>query len=140
MPQQSIGFLIWDVSRLVRTQFHNDERMSSMTLARAKALMRIALSEGIRQVELAEQLEIKPMSLVRVVDALVEEELIERRPDPKDRRAYQLHLLPKAEPEIEKIKIVGTEIWDAALQNIPKEDVEQMIKTLGAIHTNLMNK
>lgn len=140
ISQQSIGYLIWDVSRLVRKGFHNDPRMECLTMAKARALSRISYNQGIKQVELAEQLEIKPMSLVRVIDSLVEEGLIERRPDPADRRAYQLFLLPEADKELVKLKQVSNDIWAGALEGISESDVEQMISTLQKIHKNLLDK
>lgn len=140
MSQQSIGYLIWDVSRLVRKGFHNDPRMECLTMAKARALSRISFCEGIKQVDLAEQLEIKPMSLVRVIDALVEEKLIERRLDPGDRRAYQLYLLPDAQEELSKLKQVSNDIWGDALVGISQNDIDQMISTLQKIHQNLLSK
>lgn len=139
MSQQSIGYLLWDVSRLIRKGFHNDERMACLTMAKARALSRIAMNQGIKQVELAEQLEIKPMSLVRVIDALVEEGLVERRPDPCDRRAHQLYLLPAADAELDNLRQVSDDIWQEALEGIEAAEIEQMIKTLQKIHHNLLN-
>ncbi len=140
MSQQLIGYLLWDVSRMIRKEFNQDGRITCLTMAQARALVRISLHEGIKQVELAEQLEIKPMSLVRVIDSLVEEGLVERRPDPNDRRAYQLFLLPAAGVQLAKLNQLSCEIWSNALDGIPEQDVEHMTQTLQQIHANLLNK
>ncbi|KQH84279.1 MarR family transcriptional regulator [Vibrio furnissii] len=137
MTAPSIGYLLWDVMRLVRKQYQEESGANCLTIAQAKALSQIARYQGIKQVELAELLEIKPMSLVRVIDSLVEEGLVERRPDPKDRRAHQIHLLPDAEAQLVKIKAVSNRIWDEALQGLTPEAREQFISTLEHIHSNL---
>ncbi|MDW6003755.1 MarR family winged helix-turn-helix transcriptional regulator [Vibrio mangrovi] len=134
---QSIGYLLWDVTRLMRQQFQNDPRLSCITLSQAKALTQIYYHEGIKQVELAEMLEIKPMTLVRVIDSLVEEELIERRPDPNDRRAHRIYLQPKAEEQLKLVRLISQDVWSSALAGLPDEDIEQFIRTLKHIHHNV---
>lgn len=90
MTAPSIGYLLWDVMRLVRKQYQSEAGANCLTIAQAKALSHIARCQGVKQVELAELLEIKPMSLVRVIDSLVEEGLVERRPDQRSPRSSNL--------------------------------------------------
>jgi len=78
----SLGFLIGDVQRLMRRQFQQQLEGSCLTLAQARALVHIARSEGIRQVELADGLDIQPITLARQLDQLAENGLVERRSDP----------------------------------------------------------
>ncbi|MGI2870895.1 MarR family winged helix-turn-helix transcriptional regulator [Vibrio fluvialis] len=137
MTAPSIGYLLWDVMRLVRKQYQSEAGANCLTIAQAKALSHIARCQGVKQVELAELLEIKPMSLVRVIDSLVKEGLVERRPDPKDRRAHQIYLLPAADAQLVKIKSVSNQIWDEALKGLTAQDREQFISTLEHIHSNL---
>jgi DNA-binding MarR family transcriptional regulator len=137
MSQQPIGYLLWDVSRLVRKRFQDDPRLSCITMCQAKALACIHRHQGIRQVELAELLEIKPMTLVKTIDSLVEEGLVERRPDPKDRRAHQIVLTPEAEPQLEQVKRVSDDIWGGALSGLSTEEIDQFMRTLNHVHKNL---
>lgn len=137
MSQQSIGYLLWDVSRLVRRRYQEEEGLIGITLCQAKALAHIGRNQGIRQVELAELLEIKPMTLVRTIDSLVDEGLVERRPDPKDRRAHQIFLTPEAGPQLKKLRAVSDEVWSGILEGIPDNDIEQFMDTLKRIHKNL---
>ncbi len=137
MSTPSIGYLLWDVTRLVRKRYESESSSTCLTLAQAKALSHIACREGIKQVELAEILDIKPMTLVRVIDSLVEEGLVERRPDPKDRRAHLIYLLPAADEQLKKVKSVANRVWSEALDGISEQEVEQFIATLNHLHSNL---
>jgi len=137
MATPSIGYLLWDVTRLVRKRYEAESSCSCLTLAQAKALSLISRSEGIKQVELAELLEITPMTLVRIIDSLVEVGFVERRPDPKDRRAHLIYLLPAASDQLEKIKSASNRLWDEALEGISEQEKEQFIVMLERIHSNL---
>lgn len=137
MTTPSIGYLLWDVTRLVRKRYEAEAKSTCLTLAQAKALSHIACREGIKQVELAEFLEIKPMTLVPIIDSLVEAELIERRQDPTDRRAYLIYLLPAAQGQLEKIKGVSNRVWSDAFCGISEQDKEQFFAVLEHIHSNL---
>src|ERR1035437_8958339 len=116
--QESLGFLLSSVSRLMRQAFEQRIEGSLLSLAQARALVYIARNEGIRQVSLAELLEIQPISLVHLVDQLEKAELIERRPDRADRRAYQLFLTPAAAPQLAAIEQVITVIRADAFSDL----------------------
>lgn len=88
------GFLLSDVSRLMRRAFQSRLRDTDLTLAQARTLVHLSRREGLRQVELADLLEIQPINLARLIDQLTAKELVERRADPTDRRAYRLFLHP----------------------------------------------
>ena len=66
-------------------------------------LVRIDRSEGLKQSELAEILDLQPISLTRLLDRLADNGLIERRADPNDRRANRLYLTPAARPLLEQL-------------------------------------
>ncbi|GAA5647628.1 MULTISPECIES: MarR family winged helix-turn-helix transcriptional regulator [Vibrio] len=137
MGQIHVGYLLSDVWRLIRKRFHQDPNIQAMTLSQAKALNLISRHEGIKQVELADLLEIKPMSVVRVIDQLVSEGLVERRPNPNDRRAHLLYLKPAASEQLAIISSVGNTIWADALEGLSEEEKNQFIRTLNRIHHNL---
>src|SRR5512135_562162 len=122
--QDSLGFLIADVSRLMRHAFRQRLEGSSLTLAQARALVYVSRNEGIRQVELADILEIQPISLARLIDQLAEAKLVERRPDPADRRAYQLFLKPAAAAQLAAIEKVAAAIRADALAGIDRQQTE----------------
>lgn len=138
MGRQSVGYLLWDVTRMLRRRFQDDKQYTNLTFSQSKALALIHHHEGIKQVELAEMLDIKPMSLLRNIDALINQGLIERRPDPNDRRAHQIFLTPKATPQLEKIKSVTDNLWDEVLDGLSDEDIERFTHILSKIQSNLV--
>ena len=87
--RDGLGFLLADVSRLMRREFAQrmGGRLSSLTFAQARALVHLSRSEGLRQIELANLLEVQPITLARLIDQLDARGLVERRADPDDRRA-----------------------------------------------------
>lgn len=94
IPSRTLGFVLNDVARLMRKRFEQRARAASLGLTRAQAavLANLARQEGINQVSLAQILELEPITLARLLDRLQAASLIERRPDPKDRRAHLLYL------------------------------------------------
>ena len=137
MQKNSLGFLLADVSRLMRRAFEQRLQGSSLTLAQARALIYVSRNEGIRQVELADMLEIQPISLARLIDQLAEARLVERRPDPGDRRAYQLFLKPAAAAHLAAIEQVAAAIRADALSGIDKPQADALLLALNTMRTNL---
>src|SRR5258705_11616931 len=83
----TLGFLLHDVARLLRRRFEQNARDSGLTRSQWQVLAYLANNEGINQSGLADLLEIEPITLGRIIDKLQTRGLIERRPDPSDRRA-----------------------------------------------------
>ncbi|MNV11193.1 Transcriptional regulator SlyA [compost metagenome] len=133
----SIGFLIGDVQRLMRRQFQLQLEGSCLTLAQARALVHIARDEGIRQVELAERLDIQPITLARQLDQLAENGLVERRNDPSDRRAYQLYLTEAATPYLAMIKQASAAVHQRAIGELGEEATRSLCDSLKTLRTNL---
>ena len=80
-----------------------------MTRAQWAVLVRLDRSEGLNQSELAEMLDLQPITLTRLLDKLCDSGLIERRPDPDDRRAKRLFLTAAARPLLEQLSVLGEE-------------------------------
>lgn len=136
-PDEGLGFLLADVSRLMRQAFQRRLEGSALTLAQARALIYVSRHEGMRQVELAEMLEIQPITLARLIDHLAEQGLVERRPDPTDRRAYRLHLTPDAGPRLAAIREVTAGIRAEALRGLSPEEAALLTSALRRMHDNL---
>jgi len=100
----SMAFLISDVSRLMRRRFDERARQIGVTRAQWRTLGTLSRHEGINQGGLAELLEVEPITLCRMVDRLEEAALVERRRDPGDRRAWQIFLTPKALPLLDQLR------------------------------------
>jgi MarR family transcriptional regulator, transcriptional regulator for hemolysin len=126
-----------DVARMLRT--YADHRAAQFGITRAQwvVLVRLDRSEGLKQSELAEILDLQPISLTRLLDKLCDCGLIERRADPVDRRAKRLFLTPAARPLLEKLGALGEDLMATALSGVAPESVEQMIAQLGVVKENL---
>src|SRR5258705_415395 len=95
----TLGFLLHEVARLLRRRFEQNARGSGLTRSQWQVLAYLALNEGINQSGLADLLEIEPITLGRIVDKLQILGLIERRPDPSDRRGSGPPLSPPPLPQ-----------------------------------------
>lgn len=135
--QHELGFLLADVSRLMRKQFRAHAGEAGLTLAEARALVRVGRHEGIRQVELAELLEIQPITLVPLLDKLVGAGLVERRADPSDRRAHRLHCTRTAAARLAEIRRIVGAVEKRALAGVSAADQKTMLRVLESLRANL---
>src|SRR5947207_10841962 len=108
--QREFAFLINDVGRLLRTYADQQARQFGMTRAQWAVLARLEYAEGLKQSELAELLDLQPITLTRLVDRLCTNGLIERRADPSDRRAKRLHLTALARPLMDRLAELGQDM------------------------------
>jgi MarR family transcriptional regulator for hemolysin len=141
MPRPSInrefGFILNDVARLLRTYADYRAAQFGMTRAQWAVLARVDRAEGLNQSELAETLDLQPITLTRLLDKLCDSGLIERRPDPTDRRAKRLFLTPAARPLLERLGALGEETMANALNGVGGESVERMVSELAVVKENL---
>jgi MarR family transcriptional regulator for hemolysin len=133
----TLGFLLHEVARLLRRRFEQHARGSGLTRSQWQVLAYLAKNEGINQCGLAELLEIEPITLGRIADKLQTLGLIERHPDPSDRRVWLLHLTPAAHPKLEQLRKLGDVTRAEALAGVSEADTERLLKTLQALKTNL---
>jgi DNA-binding MarR family transcriptional regulator len=133
----TFGFLITDVTRLMRKHFDRRAVRFQMTRAQWRALKRLHYSEGLTQNELAEFLEMEPIAVGRVIDRLQKAGFVERRADPADRRCWRLHLLPKAHAVIDDMEQISQELFRQAQRGISAADMKTMIGVLGRMKSNL---
>lgn len=141
MPKQPItremAFTIMDVARLLKTYADQRARHCGISRAQWAVLVRIDRSEGLKQSELAEILDLQPISLTRLLDRLAENGLIERRADPNDRRANRLYLKPAAKPLLDRLSDVGADMMETVLEGLSATTIERMLKELGLVKDNL---
>ncbi len=116
-----------------------DARVQSLGLTQVqwRAIVHIARQEGCNQTILADQLEVKPITLTRLIDRLVEAEWIVRQPDPNDRRAVQLRLTEKARPLLKTLQEKSLLTRAAALQGVSEDEFEVLFNTLKKMKSNL---
>jgi MarR family transcriptional regulator, transcriptional regulator for hemolysin len=141
MPQQpttrEIAVNLMDVARMLRT--YADQRARQFGISRAQwvVLIRLDRSEGLKQSELAEILDLQPISLTRLLDRLAENGLIERRADPNDRRANRLYLTPAARPLIEQLGKLGLDMMETVLDGLDGKANERLLRDLALMKDNL---
>jgi MarR family transcriptional regulator for hemolysin len=100
-------------------------------------LVRLDRSEGLKQSELAELLDLQPISLTRLLDRLARNGLIERRPDPNDRRANRLYLTPAARPLLAELAALGHDMMETVLEGLDAGSHERLLRDLGVMKDNL---
>lgn len=137
MTTESLGFLLADISRLLRRSFQQRLEGNELSFMQARVLVHISRKEGVRQVELAELLELQPIALVHLLDQLAEMGLVERRVDPADRRAYQLFLTPAAAPHLSEIKQIGASLQTDMLRGLNKQQSALVMSSLRIVRDNL---
>src|SRR6202795_3265030 len=123
---REFAFMINDVARMLKTYADYKGAQYGVTRAQWAVLARLDRFEGLKQSELAEMLDLQPISLTRLLDRLCESGLIERRADPVDRRAKRLFLTPAAGPLLEKLGDLGEELMGTALSGVDRESVQHM--------------
>jgi DNA-binding MarR family transcriptional regulator len=136
-PDRSIGFLINDVARLLRRNFNRRVQSLGLTQAQWRAVAHLSRNEGMTQVELADLLEIQPITLTRLVDRMEAAGWVERRNHPLDRRAVQLYLAPKCAPILEQMHELATETIALAVAGLSTADQKRMLEDLQHMKRNL---
>ena len=134
---REFAFSIKDVARMMRTYADHKASQFGITYAQWVVLARLDRFEGLKQSELAEMLDLQPITLTRLLDRLCECSMIERRSDPNDRRANRLYLTPAARPLLEQLGILGDEVMETVLAGVEREAVEKMVAQLAIVKENL---
>lgn len=134
----SLGFLISDVSRLMRRRFDERAREVGATRAQWRTLTTLSRNEGLNQGALADLLEVEPITLCRMIDRLEESGLVERRRDPADRRAWQLFLTDKSKPILDDLRAMAEDLFDQVLHGISEPERAALSKSLQRMRANLL--
>lgn len=134
----SLGFLISDVSRLMRRRFDERARALGATRAQWRTLTTLSRNEGLNQGALADILEVEPITLCRMIDRLEESGLVERRRDPSDRRAWQLFLTEKSKPVLAELKSTADELIENVLTGMSQPVREALAASMNQMRGNLL--
>jgi MarR family transcriptional regulator for hemolysin len=129
LKKQLITQLV-ESSRFLRNYIDHRAKGRGTTRAQWIVLFRLRDQEGLSQVDLADVLEMQPISLVRLLDRLVEHGLVERRSDPKDRRANRLFVTAAGRQLADDLDSLRNEIATDVLQDLPTAAIQTSLKTL----------
>jgi DNA-binding MarR family transcriptional regulator len=132
-------FTLGEVTRMVRAWADREAARYGITRAQWAVLTKIDRQEGMKQSELAEQMEMQPITLTRLIDKLCDNGWIERRGDETDRRVNRLYLKKAARPLLGKLAGLRSELTATALEGIPPAEAHRMLAQLETIKENVRN-
>lgn len=135
---ENFAYEVVETARLIRRAFNRRATALGSTRSQWRVLARLAKAgDGVRQVELADALDLEPITLCRVIDRLEEAGFVERRKDETDRRAWLIHLTDKAHPIIEELHGLADAFHGDILAGIPDKDREVALGVLAHVRRNL---
>lgn len=135
----TIGFLVADISRLIRAEFDRwiGEAGLSVTAGEARTLVHAARAGEVRQNALAEQMGVEAMTVTDYLDRLEARGLVERRADPADRRANLVCLTAGADQVLTDVAAIGAAARSQASKDISPADWERLLDMLKTVRANL---
>ncbi|WP_266157384.1 MarR family winged helix-turn-helix transcriptional regulator [Dyella silvatica] len=133
----SFGYLLSDVTMLFRKHFDRRAVKFGLTRAQWRATKMLCYREGLRQTELAEFLEMEAIAVGRVIDRLQASGFVERRPDPKDRRAWRLYVTDQARDVVADMEVIANGLRKDATRGIEYAELEQALGVISRMKENL---
>ena len=132
-------FTLGEVQRLVRAYADKQAARYGITRAQWAVLAKVERTEGLKQTELAELMEMQPITLTRLIDRLCDNGWIERRSDDSDRRVNRLYLCKAARPLLGKLSALRSELTATAMAGINAPDAHRLLGQLETIKENVRN-
>ncbi|QEA40379.1 transcriptional regulator SlyA [Pistricoccus aurantiacus] len=135
---QNIGFRLNRVPRIWRAIL--DQRLAPLGLTQTRwiTLYHLAhLGDGQPQCDLARAIGVEAPSLVRTLDQLAEQKLIERRPCEQDRRTKRIFLTAKAAPLLKQIDQVVDTARREILAGLDEDELAKFEELLSRIEKNV---
>lgn len=136
MPE-TIGFKLSRLPRLWRAIL--DERLAPLDLTQTRWVTLYHLwqmGDGQAQCDLARAIGVEAPSLVRTLDQLSDQGLIERRPCPNDRRTKRVYLTESAMPLLERIVTIADQARTEILEGISQQEIAVLEDLLNRIERN----
>ncbi len=132
-------FTLAELQRLLRAYADKQAAQFGITRAQWAVLAKVERSEGMKQTELAEQMEMQPITLTRLIDKLCSNDWIERRGDESDRRVNRLYLRKAGRALLGKLSGLRSELTATALDGIHPADAHRLMAQLEQIKENVRN-
>jgi MarR family transcriptional regulator for hemolysin len=131
------GYRIAANSRQLRRLFDERVRSLGLTAPQARLLLSLEHNPNENQAFHAEQLEIEPITLTRIIDRLEEAGWLERQSDPADRRARILHLTDKSRGIVTRLRATVECLFEDMLEGFDADERATFAALLERISTNL---
>ncbi|MFD2855870.1 MarR family winged helix-turn-helix transcriptional regulator [Seohaeicola zhoushanensis] len=129
--------MLHDAARLMKSEFERRAKGHRLSLMQWRTLGALARSDGMSQVALAARVEASPMTMSDIIDRLEGDGLVSRETDPSDGRAKLVRITQAAQPIVEEMRGIATEVYATALAGIAPEDLDGLTRALQQIVTNL---
>lgn len=132
--------LAWEIAETAHALRRSYDRRAAeygVTRAQWRVIAFLGREPGLKQVELADFLDVEPITLCRIIDRLEEAGMVERQRDPADRRAWRLYLTPAAQPLLIKLRGLAEEMAALAFAGMSAGDVAAMGAALARIRQNV---
>jgi MarR family transcriptional regulator for hemolysin len=139
-PSRELAFALHDVARMLRTYSDHRAREVHMTRAQWAVLSKLRRREGLKQRELADILDVAPITLARLIDKLTASGLVERREDATDRRANRLFLTADSAPTLKRLDDLGEAVVACALDGLDEAAITNLRAGLERIRSNLKHE
>jgi DNA-binding MarR family transcriptional regulator len=134
---KEIAWELGETSRLMRRLFNRRASALGVTSAQWRVMFWLGRQPGSKQVELAEKLDVEPITAGRTIDRLEEAGLVERRPDPEDRRAWRLYLTEQAEPMVTRLRAVAEDVLAEVFQGVDEKEIAALRGALERLRDNV---
>ena len=132
--------LVWEIaetSRMIRRHFNRRASELGVTNAQWRVLAWLNHEPRLKQVELAERMDVEPITAGRIVDRLEEAGLVQRLPDPVDRRVWRLVVTDKAQPIIKRLGILAEDMAGDIFVGLDPKEVEAVRANLALVRQNI---
>jgi DNA-binding MarR family transcriptional regulator len=136
--RRSVGMQIADLARVTRTAVDKKARTMGMTRAQWAVLLKVSHAEGMRQIDLAQEMGVEPITVARLVDRLEMMGVLERRADPVDRRAKRLFLTAAAAPLLAQVNALVDDVFATVFADVDAEELTVFSAMLGRLHSNVV--
>lgn len=138
-PDTGTDFLsaLFETQRMLRQLADKKARQFGMTRAQWAVLAKVERNEGQKQTDLADAMEMAPISLTRLIDKLCDSGLIERRNDHADRRIKRLYLTEAARPLTAKLGVLRGDLMQVAFEGVSEAEMHQLVDHLETIKDNI---
>jgi DNA-binding MarR family transcriptional regulator len=138
--QPDLLFLLHDLARQLRVDADRRAGVHGMTRAQWIILFWLERQPGLSQKELAEILEVEPITVARLIDRLEDRGMVERRDDPHDRRIWRLHLLPPAYPVLTALHAERADMLRGVSAGLDETMLETLKEGLRRMKANLVSE
>lgn len=126
-----------ELARSVRRAFDRRARALGYTQYQWRVLLMLAKTQGCSQAALADKLEMQPIAVARILDRMEQAGLVERQPDPDDRRAVKLFLAEGAGPIMKQLHAIAEEVLGLVCEGVAPERQAEIAQLLQSMRANL---